>query len=107
MQHIKIYEIPHDLCFGPCLLPLLLATLVEIGKEVGSYNCEDVLVRFYNSFGLHRGGGFIGTGVPGMYRFRYREWLQGIVTAIQQKTPAENFQIFRGRLMEFKAKSQN
>jgi len=46
---------------GKQLGKILLATLVEIGKEVGCYkitlNCKDELVRFYNSFGLHKESG--------------------------------------------------
>jgi len=46
---------------GKQLGKILLATLVEIGKEVGCYkitlNCKDELVRFYNSFGLLKESG--------------------------------------------------
>jgi len=39
------------------------------------------------------GGRFLGTGVTGMYRFRYRESLQGIVTGNHYRDPAENSSI--------------
>ena len=41
---------------GKQLGKILLAILVEVGKQTGCYkitlNCKDELVRFYNSFGL-------------------------------------------------------
>ena len=70
--------------------PSLKDFLIEIIR------CRNILVYFGYFFvnilleewlviGI-RGGGFFGTGVPGIYRFCYRSSLQGIVTGIKQNT---------------------